>query len=331
MLTIRYGCLTGGAAQGTDMTDIDPVARDYALYADRVGPGLHADLDWLEARSDHRAMGEDGHVPVEAMIRTAIREGRPLSMVRFGDGEGNILASTGDDLIALRRHAAAEILRDMYGPEPFSLDEVETLRLAMVDAVVTADILGVSDRRRIDGFEAPRLRGQMPPDIRGWMGSAEGVHGVRRVVQAAEFRPPLLVSNYIHRWLAPRYAALLGGLDVVGCIAPYDMGPILTQRFGIEQVIGHRVPNQHSSTPDEGGKWFPETFDRLIEAIEVPRPGTPFIVAAGLLAKPICARIKRLGGVGLDIGSMVDVWMGKPVRRYHDAAFLARNQLIERP
>lgn len=313
------------------MNPSDPVARDYAVYADRVGPGLHADLDWLEAHSHHSDMGEHGHVPVEAMIRAAIAQGRPLSMVRFGDGEGNILSSAGEDLVALRRQAAHEILTDMYGPEPFSDGEVEAMRLAMVDAVVTADILGVSDRRRIDGFEAPRLRGEAPPDIRGWMGSAEALHGVRRVVETAGTRPPLLVSNYIHRWLAPRYAALFEGLEVVGCVAPYEMAPVLTQRFGIGRVIGHRVPNQHSTTPGEGGKWFPETFDRLMDAIEVPRPGTPFIVAAGLLAKPICARIKRLGGVGLDIGSMVDVWMGKPVRRYHDVAFMARHQISDRP
>lgn len=44
--------------------------------------------------------------------------------------------------------------------------------------------------------------------------------------------------------------------------------------------------------------------------LEVPKRGAVFLVAAGLLGKVYCHRIHRLGGIAIDVGSVVDAWMG---------------------
>jgi hypothetical protein len=39
-----------------------------------------------------------------------------------------------------------------------------------------------------------------------------------------------------------------------------------------------------------------------------------YLVAGGLLGKLYCDRIKRSGGVAVDIGALIDGWMGTDTR-----------------
>ena len=47
----------------------------------------------------------------------------------------------------------------------------------------------------------------------------------------------------------------------------------------------------------------------------MPQDGHVFIVAAGYLGKSYCARVRDRGGIGLDLGSIVDEWLGYDTRR----------------
>ena len=47
-----------------------------------------------------------------------------------------------------------------------------------------------------------------------------------------------------------------------------------------------------------------------------PEPGELVLVAAGFLGKLICNRVKERGGVGFDVGSIVNSWMGHATRAY---------------
>jgi hypothetical protein len=62
-----------------------------------------------------------------------------------------------------------------------------------------------------------------------------------------------------------------------------------------------------------------------------PRPGELFLVAAGFLGKILCDRIRARGGIGFDIGSVADSWMGYATRFYTGAAleFDPASSLIE--
>jgi hypothetical protein len=59
-------------------------------------------------------------------------------------------------------------------------------------------------------------------------------------------------------------------------------------------------------------------FDAILND-ELPRlladaPGLVVLVGAGILGKIYCHRIKQLGGIAIDVGSMMDVWAGLKTR-----------------
>ncbi len=49
-------------------------------------------------------------------------------------------------------------------------------------------------------------------------------------------------------------------------------------------------------------------------ALDRPLNGKLFLVAGGILGKFYCGRIKGSGGVAIDVGSLVDMWMGAETR-----------------
>jgi hypothetical protein len=51
-----------------------------------------------------------------------------------------------------------------------------------------------------------------------------------------------------------------------------------------------------------------------MQDLSQPLAGELFLVAGGLLGKIYCDRIKRSGGVAIDIGSLIDAWLGAPTR-----------------
>ena len=59
---------------------------------------------------------------------------------------------------------------------------------------------------------------------------------------------------------------------------------------------------------------FPGRYRKILGQIKVPQPGAVFLVAAGLLGKIYCDHIKALGGIAIDVGSVVDAWMALNTR-----------------
>ncbi|WP_167350697.1 tetratricopeptide repeat protein [Methylobacterium variabile] len=89
--------------------------------------------------------------------------------------------------------------------------------------------------------------------------------------------------------------------------------------FGYEHVDYHHVPGEkgHSHLLSEeavAGSHWPERYPQIIEALSMPMDGVLYIVAAGILGKFYCDRIKKSGGVALDIGSIADGWVGSRTR-----------------
>jgi hypothetical protein len=47
-----------------------------------------------------------------------------------------------------------------------------------------------------------------------------------------------------------------------------------------------------------------------METLHVAWPGQAFLIGAGVLGKVYCHRVKELGGVAIDVGSLIDAWAG---------------------
>lgn len=308
----------------------DAVLREQftAYFRRRPTAELRLDLQILEKAAHRADLSSLGCKLAKFEIRAAIEDARPFSMIRIGDGEGNVLAADDADFPELSRSCAGEIMRMMFGYGAIPPAVVKRVQQGLVDAILEADILGVSDSHRLDLMEARLAQPETISDLRGLHGSAESIVKVKNLLLSARDNRTLAVTNHVHRFLASDYATILSDLDYIAYVAPYDLDAVLSRRFGARQVIGFRIPNQASNWIGVAERWYGARFDQLIQDMRVLERRGVFLVAAGLLGKAICAAVKRKGGVALDVGSMVDVWAGHSVRRYHDEAFLKQHALV---
>lgn len=124
--------------------------------------------------------------------------------------------------------------------------------------------------------------------------------------------------HHLHK-LSPYLADILQDLDFLGVISPHPgLAAQLQQRFHIGRVVSHSLPGEgrlptHKPARDMEPT-FPDAHRRILDSLDPPRRGAVYLVAAGLLGKIHCGRIRELGGIALDVGSIVDAWMGYNTR-----------------
>jgi hypothetical protein len=92
------------------------------------------------------------------------------------------------------------------------------------------------------------------------------------------------------------------------------------------------VPPQAKQSQNKGvdSKHYPEHFARICAQIMEQRPGTVYLVAAGLLGKYYCHLAKVNDGISIDIGSVADIWMGQKSRPGITDAFVDKWALLNR-
>lgn len=307
--------------------DGDEALADYLRYLDVVSiDALTQALAQIEAQAAWSEMTDSAGERTARLVIAALKDSQPFSVVRIGDGEGNILGAFDGDFEKARHYSTREILEMMFGTADFLVPEIEALRAGMAAAVLGADVLGVSDPVRIGRLRAVREEPGESQDVRGYMGSYESLLQTAFLLGQKAGASPATVTNHVHRYMLPHLPAVIAAAREITLIGPYDLRPEFATTFGRSDLRVHLIPNQAFNAPGQGAKWYPERQRGILQDLVV-RPGGLFMVAAGLAAKEICHRIKLAGGVAIDIGSAVDVWRGVPVRRYHDADFIALHRL----
>lgn len=232
---------------------------------------------------------------VADLVREHQRLGKPLSVVRLGDGEAT--------LIGYPDHVPEEALgtftRTWFGRH--QPDRAQRLELAerVRESIRHADVIGVTRGDEVDRFTVVR--------------HLLSVYGL--VAEGAKIGRATLHRNLQERDL---FTELLTGLDEVGIVTCRNVAPLLEQAFSIGRVTTYLVPEEmeHATHPETVGRHFPDRFEELRRTLAVPRPGTLFLVGAGPCGKVYCQWIKERGGVALDIGSVFDGWDGRLTRRY---------------
>lgn len=245
-------------------------------------------------------------------VDRSISEGRGYSIIRLGDGEGRILAEEGffseNDLIhqTLNYHfgkVSNAQLKATYGPS-WIQESIRDLRRILAPAILNADQIGVpvaeyfsSAREKVVsghfGYVAALLFGVSSRPNRS-IQSILGTNAFQLVATDGNFFPRLL--------RIPRNVSIVG---------PWNLLPALEKAIP-EMNYGDFIEvQQHFSFREEPG-WgqFPihwKITNAKIESMGDLR-GRLFLVAAGLLGKHYCNKIKLQGGVALDIGSVLDSW-----------------------
>ena len=300
---------------------LPPAWRDHPHILAGLG---HARLargfsrDAMVAVTEARATSPDWLGPEALLDRLerAVRERRPFSLVRVGDGEARfaIGVTRGARLPVAPKEAdamAALTLRNWFGPAVEAGDPnwgavYRRYRLAVADA----DVIGACGPERMRG----------DPAHFGYLAWKE-----RWLMDLFAGRRPLWTDALGMRDVdraSPFLGRLLANQDVVGFVSPHaGLAHAARQWLHINRVVEHVVPGEMRLNLSDGlqadTSHFPAVYEQVLASLEVPRPGCVFLVAAGLLGKIYCARIKALGGVALDIGALADAWMGRDTRNGH--------------
>lgn len=262
---------------------------------------------------------------VASEIRKRILSGTPTSMIRLGDGEGMLLGA----VMSRNKVDARKIQRLWWGNEILSDNDIEIFVSSLEDAMASADILGIPGWNRV-------IR-----DLNGFRGvlrneSARGIihvhEAVRKVAQSNMDTLSRQIITSAHLPMDLNYWNLFDFIfsDVTSCTiitSHSGMPAILSERYGFREVKVIRLSGEYAylneSEKSNYRPPFPERHNEVMQALDQDVEGL-YLVAAGVLGKTYCHTIKERGGIALDIGALVDYWLGFRTRsrKLHSSSVL---------
>ena len=242
-----------------------------------------------------------GRVSIETLvdrIANAIRTRAGLSLLRLGDGEGTVLIWREGQ----NREDIASALNIWFGRTDLSDDELDSIATALRQAVRSADIVGLPTRYQLAGSH----RYQMV---------LEGVRDYD-LLSPKQLRTDANAHWYL-QW-SGALAYLLGNLDEVGVIGCRNIGPLIAEAFGLRNVRTYLVRGEHGFPGEVSEAHWPTTYSKIMRDLRSIAPGSMFLVGAGVLGKLYCHKIQEMGGIALDVGSILDSWARVPSRKRYE-------------
>lgn len=269
-------------------------------------------------------------IAVARRILKAVRAGVPLSLVRLGDGEGNLLPYR-DAHRAFVEMDFRTTVRAWWGEPVNAMAHYYDLQRMLINAIDNADIIGIPDLYRLSaGAEQSK-------NSRGLVACLDYVErGATKNRQWAQGK--LVTSCHVHQALAywhlwdvliPQF----GTAHIITCHP--DLASRASERFQIRIASVLLIPAEakYSSAFGVGSaaSHFPARFQEILQELDVPQHGQIYLVAAGVLGKLYCEAVRRNGGIAVDIGSVADEWAGYDTRSLDEVSNyrtpLAPNQL----
>lgn len=235
-------------------------------------------------------------------VNECIRNSVPMSLIRIGDGEGLILgygeSSPEEDV--------DEILKIHFG-YTLSLEDKNYLKKAIESAIISSDVIGIPTKKR-SLLTNPESRIQ------------KGILAAYSALNKYDFHDKRIAGANIHIELnkIDFFQHVFEKKVNIGLISCREELPnLLEQNFGLQDIVFYKIPAEFKYGKQEvTEKHYPDVFNHVIRRIEKEAKGKVYLVAAGLLGKIYCAKIKEAGGIGLDIGSIADAWVGVKSRPY---------------
>jgi len=201
-------------------------------------------------------------------------------------------------------------------------------------AVSNADAIGAPPIRRL-------ARDSTRADSGEWRGLCNALRFLT-TLSGPGLADRVLTSCQIHQdleywYLYPQILRAATSVSVVSC---HDLSEVILTKFGVNIRAQYLIPPEHMFAGMFGagkGKFdeafYPNIFDRVMRDIE-PERGELVLIAAGFLGKLLCERVRERGGIGFDVGAVVDVWAGHTTRQYEATSLhfdLASSLIADQP
>lgn len=270
-----------------------------ALQSDRVAirreiAALQASSRWLDASQLAERLAE------------AVAAHRPFSVILLSEGHARLVvhASLRVHLMLTEAEMSAvvnSVWIDAFGDpiESHGAAPAGALGHRLLAAIAEADVIAMPDEAHLAGanehfgFLAEMQRIVMRRDA----GLAAGLAVIGEMHDAMPFLRPLLADQ-----------------PFLGFVGSHpDLAERLARFSQVRETATYLIPaalNRHDiAEPLRGRDHFPTRLEQTLATLAVPFPGAMFLVAAGLLGSLYCARIRQLGGIAIDIDSIVTRWI----------------------
>lgn len=250
---------------------------------------------------------------LDQALLSRIEAGRPFSLLRFGDGEFEVCK-----YVAGGSHNDVEFIdkfRRWFGKERVArLKHTELVGLAVriLEAFKHCTFLGIPSFREAYGY--PKWRGvdkfvnkHLPNGITFYF------YDVMKLWRGSTFKD--MLGNREH-------------IDLITCRP--RLAEKLKARFrGLKDVRMELIQAEHFMWKNhsglqrlvdawEGAPHYPHRFDEICASLrdQAPLTGRVFLVGAGGLGKIYCEVVRECGGIGIDVGALLDGWDGLVTRPY---------------
>lgn len=274
-----------------------------AQYKERIQPlydGLRPRMTHMEVRSN---IGQ--REQILNMFLAAIERREPLSLLRLSDGEGYLFPDDSDGFVEDVRNRE----RHWWGCE---LDDVlrREIRSGALEAVASADVVGIPSVFRLfrDFMDFSKSLEQTP-QTRGLVRALSGVPAsVGSSAVITEDKVNVALFSDIQS-----VATLAGIADKVIVVSSMRQTALPRELQEIPALQTFNIPTHNYTVTNPmyyaGDRKLPfvygETMRKLDQSVT---PGTLVIVAGGIIGKIFVGRVRKLGGVAIDIGHVLDDW-----------------------
>jgi len=242
------------------------------------------------------------HKQVTDILCKVVNNKMPYSLTRLGDGEFTVLKYPNR---ANKKQCVNRIDR-WFTANKFTDTQINTIRNNILVAYKNSDILGVPNKQERQRY--PKWK-----NFSNICGSL-GILHKRQIL------------FYFYHIKNLNYKKILQNRNIIYCITCRNINERLKQSFNIKTVKTFLIAPEkfafRKSLRAGYNKWkgkphYPDLYEGIITWLtNNDLKGKIVLVGAGGLAKIYCNHVKRMGGIGIDVGAMFDSWAGIYTRPY---------------
>jgi len=256
-----------------------------------------------------------------SLLKVALRSGEGFAFFRVDDGEGSNLPWSSADMNLCS--ALLDYNRNIFLSHWFGQDAIEptlsqgwhNIQLELASATQKVDVVGINPLERFQHELALNSMRGVPSILNTYLWTL--------LPEDQSLRSNLLCSAQMHWDLgmaSDRFFDVIRtaqSVHIISCRKSFvDLVKLLVPAENIEfiEIPGERLrvaEPGNDSVLSEVSSHYPVRYQQVLDKINLStKPGSLWLIGAGLLANLYCMRVKEKGGVALDLGSLIDLYAG---------------------
>lgn len=294
-------------------------------------PEFHTGSQLIE---EYRKLGlklieDPSSATIPKAIVNALRNRQPLSAIRIGDGEANLLTyGMYPGTPALDTWVAQRIISAQQDSFQANTTWLLCLQQLFLHSIHQADIVGVrgfwwasspAPTAQIPRpvFDRDQWRIRMVADPRGTAGILRGTDAMLKLARSHQLNGKTIASAHFYLGIAAHIKPILDAArDVILITSQQDAAKAISQhrKDGSTKVI---KAGRFSRRKNGELRNAPSFLERIHRKLPKDLSGTLCLIGAGPWSELYCSLVKQRGGVGVDLGSGFDLLEGRATRPIH--------------